>query len=86
MAAMSLSPRARQRCPTESAGCHARLKWIFSRLKSVVTRASWPGEFHNRAVIPNADSAIQKDCHFCSAALRMRAIRAFSWRGKAQSI
>ena len=39
MAAMSLSPRARQRWPTVSAGCHARLKWIFSRLKSVVTSA-----------------------------------------------
>ena len=42
MAAMSLSPRARQRWPTESGGCHSRRKCTSSRLKSVVTSASCP--------------------------------------------
>src|SRR6185312_5706268 len=40
IAAMSLRPRARQRCPMHSGDCHSRRKWTFSRLKSVVTRAS----------------------------------------------
>ena len=40
MAAMSLSPRARQRCPTDSGGCQSRRKCTSSRLKSVVQRRS----------------------------------------------
>ncbi len=42
MAAISLSPRARQRCPTTAAGCQSRRKCTFSRVKSVVTSKSCP--------------------------------------------
>ena len=44
MAAMSLSPRARQRWPTAAAGCHARRKCTSSTQRSVVTSNSYPGE------------------------------------------
>lgn len=40
IAAMSLKPRARQRCPIDSGECHARRKCTPSRLKSVVTNTS----------------------------------------------
>ena len=43
MAAMSLRPRVRQRCPTAAGGCQARRKCTFSRQRSVVTRSSKPG-------------------------------------------
>jgi hypothetical protein len=49
MAAMSLSPRVRQRCPTDSGGCQSRRKWMPSRLKSVVTRNSCPGSSRRTA-------------------------------------
>jgi hypothetical protein len=42
MAAMSLNPLLRQRWPTAFAGCQSRRKWIFSRVKSVVTSESSP--------------------------------------------
>ena len=40
IAAISLSPLARQRWPTDSGGCQFLRKWIPSKLKSVVTRQS----------------------------------------------
>src|SRR5580704_16722983 len=43
MAAISLSPRVRQRRPTNSGGCQSRRKWTFSMLKSVVTSSSCLG-------------------------------------------
>ena len=42
IAARSLNPRARQRCPTDSGECHSRRKWTDSKVKSVVTRTSFP--------------------------------------------
>ena len=42
IAAMSLNPRTRQRCPTTLAECHSRRKCTFSRQKSVVTSSSCP--------------------------------------------
>ena len=42
IAARSLSPRARQRWPTDSGGCKSRRKWRPSSVKSVVTRISDP--------------------------------------------
>jgi hypothetical protein len=42
IAARSLRPRASVRCPTDSGGCKSRRKWRPSRVKSVVTRISWP--------------------------------------------
>jgi len=47
--AMSLNPRARQRCPTLAAGCHSRRKWIFSMHKSVVTSRCEPAGTFNMA-------------------------------------
>ena len=40
IAAMSLSPRVRHRCPMNCGECHSRRKCTPSRLKSVVIRAS----------------------------------------------
>lgn len=40
IAAMSLSPRTKQRWPTDSGECHSRRKWTFSSVKSVVTKMS----------------------------------------------
>ena len=40
IAAMSLSPRASVRCPTDSGGCHSRRKCLPSIDKSVVTASS----------------------------------------------
>ena len=42
MAARSLRPLARQRCPTASAGCQSRRKWTCSSVRSVVTTTSVP--------------------------------------------
>jgi len=42
MAAISLNPRARHRCPTDSAECHSRRKCTVSKVKSVVTSTSFP--------------------------------------------
>ncbi len=44
MAARSLRPRARQRCPADWGGCQSRRKWTFLREKSVVTQMSWPAK------------------------------------------
>ena len=90
MAAISLSPRVRQRCPTVSGGCQSRRKWIPSRVKSVVTRDSCPGtrpstaqsspipvmteRFEPRARPPVEDFAMR----------RIWAIKAFSGSGTAQ--
>ena len=41
IAAMSLSPRARQRCPIDSGECQSRRKWMPSSEKSVVTNVSF---------------------------------------------
>ncbi len=49
MAAMSESPRVRQRWPMESAGCHSRRKCTPSSEKSVVTSVSVPGGVESTA-------------------------------------
>ena len=43
MAARSLNPRVKQRCPTDSGECHSRRKCTVSKVKSVVTSTSVPG-------------------------------------------
>lgn len=49
IAAMSLNPRVRQRCPMNCGECHSRRKCTPSRLKSVVTRASWSAGMRSTA-------------------------------------
>jgi len=49
IAAISLNPRVRQRCPTTSGECHSWRKWIPSSVKSVVTRISCPAGTRNTA-------------------------------------
>jgi hypothetical protein len=44
IAAKSLRPRARQRWPADSGGCHSRRKCLPSSVKSVVTQISCPRE------------------------------------------
>jgi hypothetical protein len=49
IAAISLNPRVRQRCPINCGECHSRRKCTPSRLKSVVIRASWPAGMRSTA-------------------------------------
>jgi hypothetical protein len=93
MAAMSLSPRARQRCPTDSGGCQSRRKCTPSRLKSVVTRKS--RSFENRRT--EASSPMPTRIEVLGPGwgrgrpplretwLRMRAISSRSGKGKART-
>ena len=82
MAAMSLSPRARHRCPTDSAECQSRRKWIPSRVKSVVTSVSFSfcrprprsRSTAQSSPIPNTTSVLVA----AVARRRIWAIRAFS--------
>jgi hypothetical protein len=78
IAAMSLSPRARQRWPTESGGCHARRKWMFSSVKSVVISASCPlgsGNTAQSSPMPSPERRL------LPAARRIRSMTIFSVRG-----
>ena len=49
MAAISLSPRVKQRRPTSSGRCQSRRKCTFSIVKSVVTSNSCPGGMRSTA-------------------------------------
>ena len=61
MAARSLSPRARARWPTDSAGCQSRRKWRPAMERSVVTASSSPGAGRRRAQsspMPSCNSGV----------------------------
>ena len=85
IAAISLNPRVKHRCPTDSGGCHSRRKWTPSRLKSVVTSSSCPAGGRKTAqsspiplIMP-----VRRDLA-ASARLRTRAINCLSGRGTHQ--
>jgi hypothetical protein len=85
MAAISLNPRVKHRCPTDSGGCHSRRKWTPSRLKSVVTSNSCPAGGRSTAQsspIP-VTSVLLPPVARC-AKLRKRAINCRSGRGTKQ--
>jgi hypothetical protein len=85
IAAMSLSPRVRQRWPTASGGCHSRRKCTPSREKSVVTSASCPCGRRNTA----QSSPIPLPIHELwpnPVRRRIFAIRTLSGSGKAKPI
>jgi len=84
MAAMSLRPRARQRCATDSGGCQSRRKWIPSRVKSVVTRQSFPAGNRSTAQsspIPVRRAQFLPEGSEKSAIRRICAMSAFSASG-----
>ncbi len=93
IAAMSLNPRARQRRPTTSGGCHSRRKCTPSRLKSVVTSVSCRAGIRRTAQsspIPATTAAgpptlfeTRKRCDDPRA--RIREIRICSGKGKAKT-
>jgi hypothetical protein len=85
MAAMSLSPRARQRWPTASGRCHSGRKCTPSREKSVVTSASWPRGSRITAQSSPIVVMIRK-LGPLPARRRIFAIRAFSGSNKPKPI
>lgn len=85
IAAMSLSPRVRQRCPTDSGGCHSRRKCTPSRLKSVVTNVSYSGGMRSTAESSPIPATTRELCRFNSPVCwRMREISCLSGKGKAR--
>ncbi len=96
IAATSLRPRARQRCPIDSGECHSRRKCTPSKLKSVVTRISWPAwirRMPQSSPIPVTKLGLPTFGNFgplavreCRTAAAMRAISNLSGRGNARII